>query len=122
MSDTVSLLAADVSAWIDALESLDHERAPLVARYGPGGTFDHERKVLLASIKNEYRLGAATRISADSLDDMGHADERYTAMIDRAAADRVRLAELDATRVALEHRIQHARTMLYLNGRLAGLT
>ncbi len=122
MSDPVTALAADVSAWIDTLEALDLRRAPLQARYGPGGTFDHERKILLSTIKDEYRQGATTRISQDSLDDMGHSDERYVGFIDHAVTDRVTLAELDAQRIALEHRIQHARTMLYLQGRLAGVT
>lgn len=119
--DPIAALSENLEAWIDTLESLDHTRAPLYARYGPGGTFDHERNILLSTIKDEYRQGATTRISQDSLDDMGHSDERYVRFIDHALAERTQLAELDATRIALEHRIESARARLYLQGRLARL-
>lgn len=122
MSDPVTALAADVSAWIDTLEALDLRRAPLQARYGPGGTFDHERKILLCTIKDEYRMNAETKVTEAALDDRGHSDARYRTFVEQAATERVTLAELDAQRVAIDHRIQHARTMLYLQGRLAGVT
>lgn len=121
MSDLTTLYD-DAAALVDTLEALDLERAPLVARYGPGGTFDADRKVLLASIRDEYRQGATTRISNDSLDDMAHADERYVGFVENAYVERVQLAKFDAQRTALDYRLSLLRAKLYALGRLASIT
>lgn len=67
-------------------------------------------------------MNAETKVTEAALDDRGHSDPRYKEFIATATKERVQLAEFDAQRVALDHRIEHARTMLYLQGRLAGLS
>ncbi len=109
----------DYEALLTSLESVLHQRAPLYARYGPGGTFDHSRKALLAAIKNEYRNGAATRVSESSLDDMGHADERYVAFVNDAIDERTRYALLDADAQVLEFKMQYLKAKTYENAQLA---
>ena len=109
----------DYEALLTSLESVLHQRAPLYARYGPGGTFDHARKVLLAAIKNEYRNGAATRVSESSLDDMGHADERYAKFVGDAVDERTRYALLDADAQVLEFKMQYLKAKTYENAQLA---
>lgn len=121
MTDDTLQRAHDAQALIDTLEGLELASAALRARYGPFGTFDHDRKILLATLRDEYRMGATTRISADSLDDMAHADERYQQFLTAAYAERTKLAEIDAQRVALDHKIALAKALLYAHARLAGL-
>lgn len=109
----------DYEALLTSLESVLHQRAPLYARYGPGGTFDHTRKTLLAAIKNEYRSGAATRVSESSLDDMGHADERYTKFVNDATVERTEYALFDADAQVLEYKLNYLRAKTYENAQLA---
>ncbi|MHB1310609.1 MAG: hypothetical protein ACYC3L_01240 [Gemmatimonadaceae bacterium] len=120
-TDEILQRADDARALIDTLEAVEMLSAPLRARYGPFGTFEHDRKILLATLRDEYRVGATTRISNDSLDDMAHADERYQRFIESAVTERTKLAEYDAQRVALDHRISLAKALLYTHSRLAGL-
>lgn len=109
----------DYETLLTSLESVLHRRAPLYAKYGPGGTFDHSRKTLLAAIKNEYRSGATTRVSEASLDDVGHADERYVKFVDDATEERAKYALLDADAQVLEYRLQLLKARTYENAQLA---
>ena len=109
----------DFDALLASLETVLYRRAPLFAKYGPGGTFDHSRKTLLAAIKNEYRVGAATRVSESSLDDVGHADPRYVKFVDDATEERAAFALLDADAQVLEYKLNYLRAKTYENAQLA---
>lgn len=114
--------ALNYRALIDTLETIDLQRAPLVARYGPGGTFDADRKTLLCTIREAIRLERAQRsekTTEAALDDAAHADEAYRRYLDQAYDERTKLAELDAARTALDYRISFARAAIYANAQLA---
>lgn len=110
--------------WLDNLHHLDLTIAPLRARYGPGGTFDHERKVLLASFRDEARLTklqAGEKTTEAALDDVAHAHVGYQEFIERALTERTQMATLEAERVRLDGLIALYRSMIYFDGRVAGL-
>ena len=104
------------------LEIVLRERAPLHAVYGPGGTFDHTRKILLASCRDAHRLtklGNNEKVTEALLDDLGHADADYVAFVETATAQRTTLALLDAEATLLEHRLSHLKAKTYENAQLA---
>lgn len=121
MTDDTLQRAYDAQALIDTLEGLELASAALRARYGPFGTFDHDRKILLATLRDEYRMASEVKRTEAALDDMAHADARYQDFMRDAYAERTKLAEIDAQRVALDHKIALAKALLYTQGRLAGL-
>lgn len=113
-----------IAALIDSLERLELERASLFARYGPGGTFDHERKVLLATLAAAARLEAESgnrKITEAAIDEAARNTKAYQDFIAKAYDERTRLAELDAKCRALEARISLGKAVVYREGKLAGL-
>lgn len=121
MSDLTTLYDNAV-ALVDTLEALDLDRAPLVARYGPGGTFDADRKTLLCTLRDEARMNATAKMTEAALDDVAHTRSAYKAFLENAYAERTELATLDARRTALDHKLQLLRAKLYALGRLAAIT
>ena len=109
---------------IDDIEALENTRAPLVAVYGPGGTWDAERKALLCVravfIRDEYQT-KQQKVTEAQLDQEAHADEAYEARINLATAERTEMALLDAEIAAKTRRYELAKSRVYLAGRLAGL-
>lgn len=111
-----------VTDLIDRLEALLAQRAPLWALYGPGGTFEYTRKILLCTCRDSWRvtkLGNNEKVTESQLDDLGHADEEYRRLIARATGEREELARLDAEITGLEHRISLARARVCENAQLA---
>jgi hypothetical protein len=112
----------DPAALIDDIEALENTRAPLYAVYGPGGTWDAERKALLCAcatrVRNEL---AATKVTEAHIDQFAHQDARYTGRIVQAETERTQMALLDAQIAAKTRHYELARARLYLAGRLAGL-
>ncbi len=106
---------------IDRVEQLDIKRAALHARYGPFGTFEHERKNILAACRDSVRFGTETRMSNDVVDDLARKAPEYQAFISRAYSERTQLALLDAERFALIQRIELGKSYTYAAGRMAGL-
>lgn len=121
MADTIMAVADEAASLIDTLEALDLERAPLVARYGPGGTWDHERKTLLAHCAAEIRLTTEVKLTEAAIDERARTQPGYNDLIIAAVQERTKLAEMDAKRVALDHRISLAKATIYAQGRLAGV-
>ncbi len=112
----------DYEALLTSLESVLHQRAPLYAVYGPGGTFDHTRKILLASCRDAHRLtklGNNEKVTEALLDDLGHADADYVAFVETATAQRTTLALLDAEATLLGHRLSYLKAKTYENAQLA---
>jgi len=107
---------------IDRLEALLKQRAPLWALYGPGGTFDNTRKILLATCRTSKRIELqelGERYTESMLDDLGRMDGSYKKLIARASEEREQLANLDAEITAIEHRISYMRAQTYENAQLA---
>lgn len=119
--DEILQRANDARALIDTLESVELASAGLRARYGAGGTFDADRKTLLCTLRDQFRVNATTKLTEAALDDLAHGHPDYVAFLDNARVERTQLAEYDAQRVALDHRIALAKALLYAHSRLAGV-
>ena len=79
--------------------NLSKEAAPLRAKYGPGGTFDAQRKADLSAIRMLLRARYADKdekVSEARLDEEAHCHRGYVEFIGNATTERARLAELDA--------------------------
>jgi hypothetical protein len=114
----------DPAALIDDIEALENTRAPLYAVYGPGGTWDAERKSLLcmcATIVRAEAEGNGKKLTEAAIDQIAHGDERYVERVNGATEERTKMALLDAEIAAKARRYELARARLYLSGRLAGL-
>jgi hypothetical protein len=113
----------DPAALIDDIEALENTRAPLYAVYGPGGTWEAERKALLCACANYIRTDAVDKIKMTeaAIDQFAHSDNRYVKRINLATEERTRMALLDAEIAAKTRRYELARARLYLAGRIAGL-
>jgi hypothetical protein len=126
MSSTVEHDASvgDPATLIDDIEALENTRAPLYAVYGPGGTWEAERKALLCicavAIRDVYQ-GKQQKATEAQIDQEAHADDAYEGRISLATEERTRMALLDAEIAAKTRRYELARARLYLSGRLAGL-
>jgi hypothetical protein len=117
-------IVAEATDIIADIEALENTRAPLFAVYGPGGTWDAERKSLLCAVADEMRLGfqaEGARFTEAQIDQKAHADPRYIARITLATQERTRLALIDAETIAKQRRYELAKSRVYLSGRLAGL-
>jgi hypothetical protein len=114
----------DPAALIDDIEALENTRAPLYAVYGPGGTWEAERKALLCILAVSIREGYQSKqqkVTEAQLDQEAHADHGYEERINLATEERTKMALLDAEIAAKERRYELARARLYLAGRIAGL-
>lgn len=110
---------------LERLGELLAERAPLYALYGPGGTFDNTRKILLCTCRDAWRVtkrGAGEKVTEAALDDLAHSDEEYRRLIARATEERTQLALLDAEIQVLEMRLSLQRAETYERAQLARLT
>ena len=94
---------------------LSKQRAPLHAVYGPGGTFDAQRKANLSTIKMEIRAEATlsgSKLTVDEIDSMAHADDRYVEFITKAVQDRTKLAEIEDEMKTLEWVINREQALI----------
>lgn len=114
MTDAHSIMEeADPAQLARRLHETNLQRAPLWARYGPGGTFDHQRKTLLCTIADGIRLGATEKLTEAAIDQKAHIDPRYAALLDSALEERTVLARFDADALLIEQRIRHLRDESY---------
>jgi hypothetical protein len=112
----------DPAALIDDIEALENTRAPLYAVYGPGGTWEAERKALLCICAIMVRpVNGEVKMSEAQIDQKAHANDTYTNRIDLATEERTKMALLDAEIAAKTRRYELARARLYLAGRIAGM-
>jgi hypothetical protein len=131
MNDYLNTVEADANvgdadALVTDIERLEIDAAPLRAVYGPGGTYDNERKALLCAIAVDIRddytgKTPPTKVTEAQLDQESHASEQYRARITQATDERTTLALLEAEIAAKTRRYELARARLYLTGRMAGL-
>lgn len=116
---TVQARAERCFALSQELRALEREMAPLTARYGTFGSFEHERKILLSQLIGALLASAGEKKPTDKvLDAAAHADARYVALIDAAYAARQRLAELQGEQGHLDRSWRTENQMLYYATRL----
>lgn len=128
MSTTVEHDASvgDPTALIDDIEALENTRAPLYAVYGPGGTWEAERKCLLCQAATVIRDGAQNatppvKMTEAQIDQLAHTEKAYTDRLNLANDERTSMALLDAEIAAKTRRYELAKSRIYLSGRLAGM-
>lgn len=108
----------------DDIEALETTKAPLVAVYGPGGTYADERSSLVSAIADELRLSAhaaGQKITESAVEARSRADRRVLDRVHLAREERTQMALIDARINRLTRTYELARARLYLTGRLAGL-
>jgi hypothetical protein len=94
-----------LAAYLDASVRV----APLRAVHGTNGTFDHDRKALLARLRIGIRRNAllpsqrviAGRLTDAAIDDLAHAHPEYLAFLDRSKAEKTQMVEVDSAMLAL---------------------
>lgn len=123
----VFALADDAQVMVDTLEALEKTLAPYAARYGrfgDSGTWDHDRKVLLATCATDVRTTAQERqvkMTEAAIDEAARQHEAYVRFLDNALAERTTQAELLAQQRALLLRIEFAKALVYAHTKLAGV-
>jgi hypothetical protein len=83
----------------DDIEALENTKAPLWAVYGPGGTWDAERKALLcagAIIVRHQAMVDGQKFSEAAIDHIAHQRQEYCDRITQATDERTQMALLDA--------------------------
>lgn len=89
--------------------------ADLRAMYGPFGTFDAKRKVLLATVAMKARATAqaqGAKVTEASLDETAHASPEYTDFITQATLDRSKLTVLESKIEAIDHTITRSNAVV----------
>jgi hypothetical protein len=110
---------------IDDIEARENTRAPLFAVYGPGGTWEAERKALLcggAIIVRHQAMVDGQKFTEAAIDQIAHNRDEYVRRIEQATDERTQMALLDAEIAAKTRRYELAKSRIYLAGRLATLT
>ena len=72
--------------------------ARLRAAYGAWGTWDAQRKIILASIAQKLRAQALVngeRLTEAAIEDAAHADDAYAAFVQRCTEERAQMAVLE---------------------------
>lgn len=93
-----------MAAYLSAADEL----APLRAKHGTNGTFDHDRKALLANLRVGIRRHAllpaqrvAKALTDAAIDDLAHAHPDYKAFLDLSRDEKKRMQELESAMNAL---------------------
>jgi hypothetical protein len=83
----------------DDIEALENTKAPLWAVYGPGGTYEAERKNLWCMCAVDVRSDAqqaGTKMSEAAIEQAAHVSTAYRDFLNSAEDDRTQLALLEA--------------------------
>jgi hypothetical protein len=99
--------------------------APLWALYGPGGTWEAKRKILLATLAQKYRALALVdgkKVTEAAIDDQAHADDDYAAFVQRATEERDALKRLDDRVTGIGETIRRGDAICRYQTAEAGLT
>jgi hypothetical protein len=93
-----------MAAYLSAADEL----APLRAKHGTNGTFEHDRKALLANLRVGVRRHANTpamrtqkALTDAAIDDLAHAHPEYQKFLDLSRSEKQRMQELEAAMNAL---------------------
>ena len=106
---------------IESIDALLAERAklvtaaaPLWAKHGPGGIWDHQRKATVDSLAMMYR-GKATeageKVTEAALAQMAHDDSGYVGLLAQAITEREALYRLEAQIQAIDARINRGQAL-----------
>lgn len=105
------------------LEATAEEYAFLAARYGPGGTYDAERKARRSlyeiQIREEY-AAKQERLTDGKAETLAAAHPEVTKALDVAYFDRVRYVALGEKREAIKARMAHLSAVARAGGRAPG--
>lgn len=82
--------------------------APLRAKHGTNGTFEHDRKALLANLRVGIRRHAQTpamrvqkALTDAAIDDLAHAHPEYQQFLTDSRSEKQQMAELEGTMASL---------------------
>ena len=113
----VALGVKPLSELLDEREHLIGKIATLRAKYGAFGTFDHERKILLAKLKTTLRaavLDNKAKLTDAAVDEKAHAEPEYVDFIIAATRDRAEWIKLEAQVEAIDYTINRGQAVLRL--------
>jgi hypothetical protein len=83
----------------DDIEALENTKAPLWAVYGPGGTYEAERKnmwcMCAVAVRSDAQQ-AGTKTSEAAIEQAAHCTTQYRDFLNQAEDDRTQLALIDA--------------------------
>lgn len=114
----------EARASVQPLEELLDERDTLIRRvanlravYGSFGTWDGQRKILLAGLKGRIRADAmrqamARRLTNDQIDDEAHADPVYEDFITTATKERAEWIVLESKIENIDFKIQRGQAIV----------
>ena len=106
----------------DDIEALENTKAPLWAVYGPGGTWEAERKALLcagAIIVRHQAMVDGQKFSEAAIDHIAHQRQEYCDRIAQATDERTQLALVEAQINKSVRRYELAKSRMYTAGKLA---
>ena len=120
------MTALEVQFGLQPVDELLQERGVLVermanlwAKYGPGGTAEHQRSAELARIDGMLRAMAAARedkVTEASLEKACRAHPDYLALIAKHTTERAEYFKLDAQIQAIDFRINRGQGLTRLIG------
>lgn len=109
----------EVDALMAELARSDDEYAALDARYGPGGTFDAQRKAHRSAIEVQIRADAKERgekLTEAAAEALAASDLAVIALLANAEAERTRYAVLSSQREVIRERLRWLRALAYAAG------
>jgi hypothetical protein len=122
INSSEAMTALEAKAEAESLEELHQERreivselAALEALHGMNGLWDDKRRSLRAAIATEIRDRMAAegkKVTEGLIEDMAHADHRYTDFIDHGLADRMQYLQLKVRRDEIQERIRNRELTL----------
>lgn len=95
--------------------ALVEQSAELWARFGPFGTWDHERKAELARLKALVRLQAdrdKRKLNNDQVDDESRAHPDYTVFVVEGTKGRAEFFRLNSRIEAIDYRINRGQALV----------
>lgn len=114
----------EARASVQPIEELLDERATLIQRvanlravYGSFGTWEAQRKMMLARLKGQVRAEAlrgttARKLTNDQIDDEAHDHPEYMDFITMATKERAAWIVLEAKIEAIDFRIQRGQAVV----------
>lgn len=101
------------------LAATDEEHARLEARFGPGGTWDAQRKAHRSLYAVQIRDDAREKqekLTEPMVEERAACHPQVTAWLDTAERDRMRYAVLTSERETIRERMRYLRAVCYASG------
>lgn len=103
---------------VDERTHLVRKAATLRARHGSFGTWDHERKVLLAKLRATIRAGATVggaKMTEAAIDDAAHAHPDYVQFITDGIIDKAKWIEAEAVIEGIDFQFYRDQAVMRLH-------